>query len=573
MLTLLQLLKNLVEKAIEGQEKASIAESAKEFGHYQCNNALSLGKALKKNPREIAQKMAEQIKKEAPFLEKVEVAGPGFINMTFSKSFLIERLKQLLEDPKLLFPTAIKKERIIVEFSSPNIAKELHVGHLRSTIIGDSLARLFTFMGHDVLRLNHVGDWGTQFGMLISFLKENHPEALLENSKADLSALMHWYREAKKCFDEDINFQEKARRQVVELQRGEKTALTAWKCICAISQKGFQEIYDLLGVKITERGESFYNAALPGIVELFEKKNLVTISSGAKCIFLEGFKNPEGDPLPFIIQKSDGGYLYATTDLAALKQRLDEEKADRIIMVVDSGQSLHFSMLLAAAIKAGFFDPKEKRVEHVGFGVVLGEDGKKFKTRSGKTEKLIDLITESVVKARAILETKAVDFPEEEKEELARKLGIGSIKYADLANHRLRDYVFSYERMLKFEGNTAAFLLYSNVRMKGIIKKSAYNPEELIDKVAISLELPAEEELGLHLLKWADTLFSVAEDLLPSRLAEYLHTLAELFNAFFRDCPVIGSSEEKSRILLCEAASRVLKEGLTILGLETVERM
>jgi arginyl-tRNA synthetase len=360
---------------------------------------------------------------------------------------------------------------------------------------------------------------------------------------------------------------------VVQLQAGNKEALHAWKLICDVSREGFQEIYDLMDVRLTERGESFYNPMLKDVVEELDKKGLVTISDGAKCIYLEGFQNREGEPLPLMIQKTDGGYNYDTTDLAAVRHRIFVEKADRIIVVVDGGQSLHFQMIFAAAEKAGWLDPKKVQVEHVGFGLVLGPDGKKYKTRSGETEKLIDLLTEAVDHARKILVERQPNATVAEIDQLAKVLGIGAVKYADLSSLRTKDYTFSYERMLKFEGNTAVFLLYAYVRINGIKRKTGANMKEVLANNMIKAEHPSEISLGIHLRRFGEIIEIMARDLLPNRLTDYLYELAEKFNAFFRDCRVEGTAEEGSRLVLCELTARVMKQGLEILGLETVDRM
>jgi len=462
---------------------------------------------------------------------------------------------------------------VIVEFSSPNVAKELHVGHIRSTIIGDCIARLFEFLGQDVLRLNHIGDWGTQFGMLITYMKDLHRAVLRGEEPTDLESLMKWYKASKKRFDEEPDFKTRAQREVVLLQSGDKEALHAWKLICDISRKGFQEIYDLMHVRLTERGESFYNPYLKDIVHEFEQKGLVTVSDGAKCVYLEGFKNREGEPLPLMIQKSDGGYNYDTTDLAAIRHRLKVEKADRLIYVVDAGQSLHFQMIFSAAEKVGWLDPSKAKADHVPFGLVLGADGKKFKTRSGETEKLIDLLTEAVDRARALVVERLPTADHREREHLAQVLGIGAVKYADLSSLRTKDYTFSYERMLRFEGNTAVFLLYAYVRINGIKRKTHADMSQVLSQSQIAVHHPSEISLGIHLRRFGEILEMMARDLLPNRLTDYLFELAEKFNAFFRDCRVEGTPEEGSRLVLCELTSRVLKQGLEILGLETVERM
>lgn len=553
-------------------EDAALAPCAQEtFGHYQCNAPLRLAKTFQEPPRAIAQKILDAF--DRSLCEKIEIAGPGFLNFTLSASFLSGELQQQLSDPLLGAVRPKKRERVIVEFSSPNVAKELHVGHLRSTIIGDTLARLFEFLGHDVLRLNHIGDWGTQFGMLISYLKEEAPEALQNPADVTLFSLMQWYRAAKKKFDEDPAFKKRSQLEVVELQSGNPETKKSWEAICAISRQGFQEIYDLLGVKLEERGESFYNPYLHAILKELKDKHLLTLSDGAQCVFLDGFKNREGEPLPTIVQKSDGGFNYATTDLATLRHRILEEKADRIILVTDMGQSLHFQMVFAIGEKAGWIQQGKPRIDHVGFGLVLGPDGKKFKTRSGDTEKLIDLLLEAVRRASAILEERLPDMPPSERDHLAQVLGINAIKYADLSCHRTKDYHFSYDRMLRFEGNTAVFLLYSYVRILGIRRKIEAARGTAPEEGIIQLAHPSEIALGLHLRKFGEMLELVAADLLPNRLADYLYHLAEKFNAFFRDCRVEGSPEEASRLALSTLALRILKKGFDILGLETVERM
>jgi arginyl-tRNA synthetase len=573
-MTIFTLLHEIADKALRasfGEEviPAEITQCAQaHLGHYQCNTALKLAKTLQKNPREVAQQLITHFDRHlqgAPFIERLEVAGPGFINITLSSLFLANKTQAILSDPRVGVPLPKRRQKVIVEFSSPNIAKELHVGHIRSTIIGDALARLFEFLGHDVLRLNHIGDWGTQFGMLITYMHEHAAEVLIGKRTTDLSELLTWYKASKKCFDDDPQFKKRAQLRVVALQSGDPETLAAWKIICAISRKAFQEIYDLLDVKLVERGESFYNLYLPQVIDDLEAKGLLTISDGAKCVFLEGYQ------IPMIVQKSDGGYNYDTTDLAAMWHRTHVEKADRIIIVTDAGQTLHFAMLFKVCALVGYVDPSKVKVDHVPFGVVLGADGKKFKTRSGETEKLIDLLLEAIREAETILRERLPDLPEEEVQRISQILGIDAVKYSDLSCHRLKDYVFSYERMLKFEGNTAAFLLYAFVRIQGIKRRVGKDINEIT--APLLLEHPSEIALALHLCQLGETLDAMSRDLLPNRLTDYLYILAEQFNAFFRDCRVEGSSQENSRLLLCEATSRVLEKGLTLLGLKTLDRM
>lgn len=542
------------------------------FGDYQYNSAMRLSKILKLPPRQIADAIIAKI--NAPhIIAKMEPAGPGFINIFLSEEYLNRSVNALVSDPHMGMDKPEHPQRIIIDFSSPNIAKELHVGHLRSTIIGDCLARLLEFLGHDVVRLNHIGDWGTSFGMLIAYLKENKPGILTGKEETDLSHLVEWYKASKKQFDEDPEFKLRSQKEVSILQGGDPAALKAWEIICDISRKAYREIYQLLDITIDDRGESFYNPMLADVVDEIERKGLVTVSEGAKCIFLEGFRNREGDPLPLIIQKSDGGYNYATTDLAAMKHRTTIEKADRIIIVTDAGQATHFQMIAKAAEKAGYLDPGKIRFDHVTFGLVLGPDGKKFKTRSGETEKLIDLITQAIDRAEKILEERGGDMSSEDRKELAKAIGIGAIKYADLSCNRTSDYTFSYDRMLRFEGNTAAYLMYSYVRIAGIKRKVGTDIEKIKQQVSIQLDHPSEIALGLHLMRFGEVLESVSVELLPNRLTDYLYALAEKFNAFFRDCRVEGSEEENSRLLLCECVAITMRQGLHLAGVETVERM
>ena len=536
------------------------------FGDYQCSLALKLSKEWNKSPREIAEAAAAKLKELAIF-EKIEVAGAGFINMTLSTETLEKWAKDCLADEHLLVPKGAG-EKVIVEFSSPNIAKTMHVGHLRSTIIGESIARLMEFLGYDVLRLNHVGDFGTQFGMLITYLKKYKPQILFKDSKATLEELVEWYKAAKVKFDEDAAFKKQSQEEVVRLQSGEESSVTAWKNICEISRKGFSEIYELLDVHIEERGESFYNPILKKVVDDFKQKGLSKEDHGAVCVFMEGFKNAEGDLLPLIIQKSDGGFNYATTDLAAFHYRVIDDKAKRIIIVTDLGQKMHFAMVYKAATLVGYIDESEVKFDHVPFGLVLSPDGKKYKTRSGETEKLSDLLEEAVIRAKALLDERGV----ENNDELAKVLGISAVKYADLSSNRIKDYTFSYDRMLRFEGNTAAFILYAFVRIQGIKRKIGISIGE-IEHERLTITHPTERALILHLMRFGEILHMMKEDLLPNHLTDYLFHLSEKFNAFFRDCQVVDNEHTKSRLLLCELTERHLKTGLYLLGIKTIDRM
>lgn len=573
--SLIDLFKQATFKAFPQLDNSTPVEvlpsSSDRFGHYQFNSAMKLAKLTQKNPRDVAELILKNLE-QSPLIAKTEIAGPGFVNITLSPQALSDKLNTITYDPRLGISSPEKPLRIVVDFSSPNTAKEMHVGHLRSTIIGDSLARLFEFVGHDVLRLNHIGDWGTSFGMLITYMKTEAPDVLTGKQTTDLSHLVNWYKASKKKFDEDPDFKKASQLEVVALQSGEPKALEAWKIICAVSRKAYQEIYDLLDIRITERGESFYNPFLADTVKDLENKGLIQLSDGAKCLFLDGFQNREGEPLPLMIQKSDGGYNYDTTDMAAIRHRINEEKADRIVIVTDAGQSTHFQMIFKAAEMAGYLDPKKVRTDHVPFGLVLGTDGKKFRTRSGDTERLIDLLTAAIDHAEKIMNERSPELDVGERKKIAHNLGIGAIKYADLSGNRTGDYVFSYDRMLRFEGNTAAFLMYSYVRVAGIKRKVNVDMETL-KKDKIVLEHPSEVALGLHLLQFGEALELVDKDLLPNRLTDYLYGLAEKFNAFYRDCTVEGSPQQNSRLLLSELTAKVMKQGLSILGVNTVDKM
>lgn len=557
-----------VEVTLSTQEK---------FGHYQCNSAMKLASLLKQKPREIAQSIVAHLDKATHdhqvMIAQCEIAGPGFINITLDPAYIASRLQIMLTNPHLGVEVVQPKQKLIIDFSSPNTAKEMHVGHLRSTIIGDCLARLFEFLGYDVLRLSHVGDWGTAFGMLIAYMKDNATDVFNGGMQANLSHLVKWYKESKLRFDQDAEFKKRAQQEVVALQSGDPQSMRAWKIICAISRTAHQEIYDLLNVHLIERGESFYNPMLAEIVSDLEHKKLVTVSDGAKCIFLEGFVNREGDLLPLIIQKSDGGYNYTTTDMAAIRHRIQIENANRLIYVTDAGQAMHFQMVFKAAERAGYLDPYQVTVNHVPFGLVLGRDGKKFKTRAGETERLLDLLTAAIDQAREILIERGIKMDPVQLDETAKTLGINAIKYADLSSQRTSDYLFSYERMLRFEGNTAAFLMYAYVRINGIKRKVGVDIETLKPTIQIKLEHPTEILLGNHLNQFGETLEQMSKDLFPHRLTEYLYKLAEYFNAFFRDCRVEGDAAQNSRLLLAETVAKVMRQGMIILGLKVVDRM
>ncbi len=550
--------------------KAEITQSKnKQLCDYQCNSALKIASIVDDNPLNIAKKIISQIEDPNNLLSQIDAISPGFINITLNKETLAAELVSILKDDRLGVPQLIKKLNVVCEFSSPNIAKAMHVGHLRSSIIGDTIANLMEFLGHNVIRLNHIGDWGTQFGMLINYIKIYHSEVIESSQEADLEQLMEWYKKSKAEFDQSPLFKKRSQEEVVKLQNGDKESKKVWERICEISRRAFQEIYDLLDIHLIERGESFYNPYLSQVIDDFESKKILKIDGGAKCVFLDGFKNKEGEDLPLIIQKSDGGYNYNTTDLAGFKYRIEQDKADRIIIVTDIGQATHFQMCYQACLKVGYIDPSKVRFDHVPFGLVLTPDGKKFKTREGETERLIDLINEAIISGKELLRERDV----KNLDDAARILGIGAVKYADLSCNRVKDYTFSYERMLKFEGNTAAYILYSFVRVESIKRKIGVDVNLLIESEKIALIHPSEIALGLHLRRFGESLAFMDEELLPNRLTDYLFHLAEKFHVFFRDCHVDGTKEQNSRLLLCELTGRIIKKGLNILGIKTMDKM
>ncbi len=547
------------------------------FGDYQCNIAMSLAKTFKQKPRDIAQKIIDNLD-VSNSCENPTIAGPGFINVTLKTSFLESQLKTAANDSRLGIETITNPEKIIVDFSSPNIAKEMHVGHLRSTIIGDSIARILEFLGHDVLRLNHVGDWGTQFGMLIAYLREKYPQALTTADALDIGDLVSFYKQAKVRFDEDEQFKETAREEVVKLQAGAEDSLYAWKLLCEQSRREFEVIYKLLDIKITERGESFYNPFLADIITELENSGLLEENQGAKCVFLEGFTNKQGDPLPVIVQKSDGGYNYATTDLAAIKYRIKEDKSDRIIYVTDVGQANHFAGVFQVAKRGGIL-PENIDVVHVPFGLVLGEEGKKIKTRSGETIRLKDLLDEAVSRAKLDLESRLKKEERQETSEfinnVAQVVGISAVKYADLSQNRLSNYVFSYDKMLALQGNTAPYLLYAYVRVQGISRKGDINFDNLGENLPILLKEETELVLAKHILQLSEILNQIETDLFPNRLCQYLYELSQKFNLFYENCPVLKAEEPilTSRLILCDLTARTIKLGLSLLGISVLERM
>ncbi len=563
-------------EALAGVDPLLVPSSNPKFGDYQSNAPMSLAKRLGKAPRAIAEELIQALD-VSDFCQTPSVAGPGFINLTLKPAYLEARLNAMQTDDRLSIAPVSSPKRIVVDFSSPNIAKEMHVGHLRSTIIGDCIARILEFQGHDVLRLNHVGDWGTQFGMLITYLREVAPAALTTANAIDLGDLVAFYKKAKQRFDEDPQFQEASRQEVVRLQSGAEDTLRAWNLLCEQSRREFQEIYDLLNIRLIERGESFYNSLLADVVKDLEKAGLLVEDQGAKCVFLDGFSNREGDPLPLIIQKSDGGYNYATTDLAAIRQRIQKEQAQRLIYITDAGQSNHFAQVFQVARRAGWI-PETVKVEHVPFGLVQGEDGKRLKTRSGDVVRLRDLLDEAIVRSRADIEARLREDDRSETEEFiahtSKIVGISAVKYADLSQNRTSNYIFSFDKMLALQGNTAPYMLYAYARVQSISREGKIDFQNL-GAAKILLQEEAELTIAKHLLQLEDIVDLVSQDLFSNRLCQYLFELSQKYNRFYELCPVLKAEEpiKTSRLMLCDLTARTLKLGLFLLGIEVVDRM
>lgn len=576
--TIRQLIQNALERLTaegilpDGLTPTIQVENTKDKSHgdFASNIAMMLAKPAGMKPRDLAEKLIAALPAD-PSVSQVQIAGPGFLNFFQNHEQLAQRLDDALADTHLAIQKAAPKQRVVVDLSSPNLAKEMHVGHLRSTIIGDAVARVLEFLGDDVIRQNHVGDWGTQFGMLLAYLEEQPAAA-----ESELSDLETFYRAAKKRFDESPEFADRARELVVKLQAGDEACLRLWHRFNEISLSHCQKVYDRLNVKLTPadvKGESAYNSELPGIVTELDAKGLLTESDGARCVFLEEFKNAEGNPLPVIVQKAGGGYLYATTDLAAMRYRSQVLNADRVLYFVDQRQALHFQMAFEVARLAGFVAPSMS-LEHMGFGTMNGADGRPFKTRDGGTVKLIDLLDEAEDRAYTLVKEKNPSLEETELREIARAVGIGAVKYADLSKHRTSDYSFNFELMLSFEGNTAPYLLYAYTRVASIFRKLGQGYDEVEGQ--IRLEAPQEQDLGARLAQFGETLNSVAEKGVPHLLCAYLYDIAGLFSSFYENCPILSAedpAQRQSRLRLAALTGRTLKQGLELLGLNTLERM
>ncbi|XP_076446688.1 arginine--tRNA ligase, cytoplasmic-like [Babylonia areolata] len=558
-----------------------VTPSAK-MADYQCNSAMSLAQQLgssqgkKVNPREVAQAIVEKLPK-ADFYEKVEVAGPGFINVFLSKPFVAQEIQTTLT-LGVRPPTLPQKKRVVIDFSSPNIAKEMHVGHLRSTIIGESVSRLLEWVGHDVLRINHLGDWGTQFGMLIAHLQDKFPNFLTQTPP--ISDLQAFYKESKSRFDVDEEFKKRAYQCVVQLQAYEPSHYKAWQMIYKISMNEFNKVYDRLQVTLTDRGESFYQERMKVLMKDLTAKGAVEKDEeGRWVMFVPGFN------VPLMMTKSDGGFTYDTSDMACIRQRLEEEKADWILYVVDSGQGTHLTTVFEAARQLGWMDRSKHRVEHVGFGVVLGEDKKKFKTRSGDTVRLVDLLDEGVRRAEAKLKEKERDkvLSPEEMQKAKESVAYGCIKYADLAHNRTKDYVFSFDKMLDDRGNTAAYLLYALTRIRSIARLAKVSPEQLkaaAQTTPVDLSHGSEWKLAKCVLRFPDVVVRILDDLCMHTLCEYLYDLSSVFTEFYENCYCVEKDKQgqiikvnMSRLLLCEATADTISTAFHILGVTPVDRM
>ncbi|XP_065556238.1 arginine--tRNA ligase, cytoplasmic-like [Artemia franciscana] len=581
-------LKNIFKKSlIKSYPESSdfnievVISSQPKYGDYQCNSAMALSKILKESgtkvsPVEVAKTLIGNIPANE-IIELLSTAGPGFINITLSQKFVVRQIANMCLEG--VSPPKVDKKKVVIDFSSPNIAKEMHVGHLRSTIIGDSLARLLEYLGHDVVRLNHVGDWGTQFGMLLAHLNDKYPDYL--NNPLPIGDLQAFYKESKKRFDEDAEFKKRAYAAVVELQAHDPDQTKRWQLICDTSRKEFQKIYDRLDIKLTERGESFYQDSMKRIVEDLKQKNLLVYEEGRYVMF------PQKEGLnPLTVVKSDGGYTYDTSDIAALCHRLEVEKADWIIYVTDLGQSSHFESLFDCMEHAGYIDKNRVRIDHVGFGVVLGENKKRLKTRSGDTIRLVDLLDEGIKKSMDKLIEKNRDsvMSPEELEQAKTSVAYGCIKYADLSNNRKGDYIFSFDKMLEDKGNTAVYLLYMYTRIRSIARLANVEPKQLLNYAknkGIKIEDPKEIKLAKEILKFYDVIQKITDDLLLHSLCEYLYNISTVFSDFYDSCYCVEKDRNTGevikvnmdRMLLCEVTANILAKCFDILGLKPVNRM
>ncbi|WP_208896561.1 arginine--tRNA ligase [Klebsiella grimontii] len=550
-----------------------VRQSAKvQFGDYQANGVMAVAKKLGMAPRQLAEQVLSHLDLSG-IASKVEIAGPGFINIFLDPAFLAENVSSALKSERLGVAQP-QEQTVVVDYSAPNVAKEMHVGHLRSTIIGDAAVRTLEFLGHKVIRANHVGDWGTQFGMLIAYLEKQQQENAGEMALADLEG---FYREAKKHYDEDEAFAERARSYVVKLQGGDEYFREMWRKLVDITMSQNQLTYNRLNVTLTRddvMGESLYNPMLPGIVADLKAQGLAVESEGATVVFLDEYKNKEGEPMGVIIQKKDGGYLYTTTDIACAKYRYENLHADRVLYYIDSRQHQHLMQAWTIVRKAGYV-PDSVPLEHHMFGMMLGKDGKPFKTRAGGTVKLADLLDEALERARRLVAEKNPDMPADELEKLANAVGIGAVKYADLSKNRTTDYIFDWDNMLAFEGNTAPYMQYAYTRVLSVFRKADIDESTLAAAPVVITE-DREAQLAARLLQFEETLTVVAREGTPHVMCSYLYDLAGLFSGFYEHCPILSAESEEtrnSRLKLALLTAKTLKLGLDTLGIETVERM
>ena len=574
-LTLRSRLKSALSRAFgAAYEDADPLLRRSDRAHYQVNVAMSLGKALGRPPRDVAQALlAELDLKDLCGEGGVEVAGPGFINLTLRDEALSAALTEMLASESLGVAPAEVPDVCVIDYGSPNIAKEMHVGHLRSSIIGDTLCRVLAFRGHRVIRQNHIGDWGTPFGMLIEQLVDE--QAAGHASALQPSAITEFYKAARSKFDGDPEFADRARGRVVSLQAGDAATLALWQQFVDSSKLYMAAVFERLGVQLLDadvRGESFFNPKLAEIAAELEARGIAVIDDGALCVFPPGFVGREGEPLPLIVRKKDGGFGYGATDLAALRFRQEVLGGTRLLYVVGTPQHQHFSMVFAVGKMAGWLEPPV-RAEHVAFGSVLGDDRKMLKSRSGENIKLIELLDEAVERALAAVTESNPDLPEAERLQVARQVGIGAVKYADLSSDRIKDYVFDWKRMVAFEGNTGPYLQYAHARVRSIFRKA--QSEGVGELGQLTIAAPAERALALELLSFGRALMDVEATLEPHKLCGYLYGLASRFSTFFQECPVLKAepAERASRLALCELTARTLATGLNLLGIEAPQRM
>ncbi len=579
MQTIKQYLNQLVSQAlgkvadISAANANVITASRPEFGDYQANGIMAIAKQMKTNPRELAIRVVAELDTvNEPLVASFKIAGPGFININLNSKALCERANLIRQENNPLISAAEQPSTIVIDFSSPNLAKEMHVGHLRGTIIGDCLARVLETKGHRIIRQNHVGDWGTQFGMLIAYLLEVSADT--EELPTRLADLETFYRAAKERFDSDPSFAESARQSVVKLQSGDSVYLDIWKQFIEESLSHCEAIYSRLNVTLSRSdlcAESFYNKGLEDIVNKLDNISLITVSDGAKCVFLPEFSGKDGTPLPTIIQKSDGGYLYATTDLAAARYRYQKLEADRALYVVDARQSLHFQQVFAVARKAEFVGPSLS-LEHIAYGTMMGADGKPFKTRSGGIVKLKELLDEGVKRAFDLVTEKNPQLDETLRRQIAERTGIAAIKYADLSKNRTSDYIFEWSSMLSFDGNTAPYLMYAYARIRSILNKHEVKDNNYSITLLSSNE---ERNLLLKILQLSEIVDAVAADCYPNQLCNYLYELAGIFMRFYEACPILQAEGEVkiSRLALAAFTAEALAQGLDLLGIEPLEQM